>query len=109
MVALAPIDLLLLVLGTWRLSAMLSYESGPWHIFEKARETFDVEHDESTGYPIQWPDRLAANLFVCVWCLSIWVGLLLVIIYQVDPVVMRLVVAPFAISAGAIIVERFVR
>ena len=87
---------------------MLSYESGPWHVFEKMRELLGIEHDEN-GEPIQWPDTNRANLFVCVWCLSIWVGAFLVLIYQADPAVMRLAMAPFVISAGAIIVERLAR
>ena len=87
---------------------MLSYESGPWHIFEKFREMIGIKHDEN-GIPDQWPDKLIANLIACVWCLSIWIGACLVLIYQADPAVTRIVVAPFAISAGAILFERLVR
>lgn len=87
---------------------MLSYESGPWHIFEKFRETFGIEHDEN-GIPSQWPDKLLPNLITCVWCLSIWIGAFLLLNFQIYPAVMRIAVAPFAISAGAILFERLVR
>ena len=88
---------------------MVSYESGPWHIFEKFRERIGIKHDGNTGLPIQWPDKLIANLITCVWCLSIWIGAFLVLIYQADPAVTRVVVAPFVDSAGAILFERLVR
>ena len=78
---------LILALATWRFSAMLSYEEGPWQIFERIRARY------------QW------EIFECVWCLSIWVAVALWIIYNFWPGVV-IVLVPFALSAGAIIVEK---
>ncbi len=78
---------LILALATWRFSAVLSYEVGPWHIAEKLRL------------------RLKWEIFECVWCLSIWIAAVLWIIYNFWPGVM-IVLVPFALSAGAIIVEK---
>ncbi len=78
---------LVLALATWRFSAMLSYETGPRSIFEKLRS------------------RLGWEVFECVWCLSFWIAAGLWIVYNFWPGVV-IVLVPFALSAGAIIVEK---
>lgn len=55
---------------------MLVREYGPWGVFERLRERLGVEHsveDNATYY-----DR--KNAMTCVWCLSVWIGLVLVFV-----------------------------
>jgi len=99
------LDLAVLLLTTWRVSAMLSYEAGPWDLFLRLRATLGIEHDADgavTGFPM----RLLPRLFSCVWCLSIWVGAIFAVSYWLAPDICRWLALPFALSAGAIIVER---
>jgi hypothetical protein len=50
-----------------------------------------------------------AELFSCVWCLSLWFAIIVFVLYQYWPGETILVLSPFALSAGAIIVERVAR
>lgn len=64
-------DLLIRGLATWRVAHMLVHEIGPYGIFTKVRQFAGIEHD-SEGYPSVWSSR---NVLSCVWCTSVWVGL----------------------------------
>lgn len=59
---------LLLVCGltTWRISALYLYDAGPFDMFVKIRSVAGVyEPGEVRGM---------AQLFSCMWCMSVWVG-----------------------------------
>lgn len=83
-------------LATWRLSHMMLREEGPWRLFVHWRERWGVEHDEDFN-PVSWPD---GSVLACLWCFSVWVGAALAIL----PV---WVSVPFALSAFAIMVEKW--
>lgn len=70
------------------------YERGPWAILVKFRSWTGIEHYED-GNPMT-----RVGVLGCLWCTSVWVACVLM-------VVPLIVVAPFAISAGAILVERY--
>ena len=53
-----------------------------------------VRHD-TEGEPIAWPD---GSVFGCLWCLSCWVGLLVLFLPTI-------VLLPFALSCVAILIE----
>lgn len=63
---------LLVVLGlaTWRISIMLTAESGPYDIFGKIRDVFGLYYDE---YSNCQGGAVTAAL-CCVECTSIWVA-----------------------------------
>lgn len=89
------VQIVLLSLATWRVSYALVYEPGPWRLLTRLRELTGIKHDDTTGIPMAWPDD---NIFSCIWCVSIWVALVLWF--------MPLgVVTIFAISAGAILIN----
>lgn len=101
-----------LSLACWRLSALISYETGPFEIFLRFREWIGISHDE--GQPVEIHDtgggRLVfelAELVSCVWCLSLWIGLALVLLFLRDYEWWFLM--PFVLSAMAIIFERVMR
>jgi len=85
-------DFIILGLATWRISHMLVWEDGPFDLFEKTRNRFDE------GF---FFDRL----FACVWCLSVWVGAILVFSAIMDKIVTVYLMLPFALSAIAVILE----
>jgi len=107
MLVLTAEHLLILALATWRLSAMASYEVGPWRIFIRLRGLAGIQSTPD-GAPEAWPDTFLASLLTCVWCVSVWVGAAFLALYYLWPSTIWLA-APLAISAGAIIVERFAR
>ena len=107
------LDYVVIGLATWRLSALLSYENGPRDIIRRFRERIGIEHiipyqkeDEIT---INAEGGLFADLICCVWCLSVWFAIIIIVCYSLWPGEALLVCSPFAISAVAIIIERIVR
>lgn len=104
----SPLEFALLALATWRLSAMLSYERGPANVFVWLRLGLGIEAGED-GEPLSWDHtQLLPSLFVCVWCLSIWVAALWCLLWLIWPAGALAVAVPFALSAVAVIVERMV-
>lgn len=103
---LAPplVDLIILSLGIWRFSALLSYERGPSDMFAGLRARMGIGHDDD-GTPVSWPDTFLAGLFSCVWCLSVWIAILMAIVYWARPEIARGIMFPFALSAGAVLME----
>ncbi len=74
------LDLFVQGLALARLLRLLTEEEGPWGIFEKTRVAVGIskygEYDET---------RMLAGLFSCYWCLSIWVGTVVFIVYKFVP------------------------
>lgn len=64
------LSLLLMASATWRLTHMLMYEAGPWHVVERLRAATGVRHDDD-GSVLAVPD---GNVFECFLCLSVWVA-----------------------------------
>lgn len=98
------IVLIIAILATWRLSAMLSYETGPFNIFIWFRELFGIVHNDF-GEKVGVPELFFAELLDCVWCVSVWVGFVVAVALYFYPVLVWILL-PFALSAGAIIVEK---
>lgn len=101
-------DLIVYALALWRVSSLLQSENGPFDIFHKFRELVGIHHDDN-GDILEIEDRWLPRLMACVWCLSMFLALFYVpLIYFFHEIAFWLSV-PFALSAGAIIVERIVR
>jgi hypothetical protein len=102
------LDFIVLVLATWRVCALFSYERGPFNIFMRFRELIGFTHNKDYE-PIIFKENFVTSLFECVWCLSVWFAIIVVILYQLWPGETLLVCMPFAISAAVIVIERIVR
>lgn len=76
--------------ATWRLSAMLVTEAGPFEVFEALR-----------FYSAKLP--LVGDVLECVWCTSVWVSALLLIAAEYAPG--QYVIYVLAGSAGAIVIH----
>ena len=94
------LDFIVLALATWRISSLLVDEPGPFNMFIRLRELTGITHD-ADGIPLVIPDGLFSDLFSCVWCMSIWIGLFLTILFLCVPNFLYLA-TPFALSAVAI-------
>lgn len=104
----SPSNLLFFSLITWRLSALLVKERGLFAIFERLR-TWAGVYAESSADTINGQlvifeqpkaDSELGQLFLCVWCMSFWIGLLLAKGHVLDAL---------AYSAGAIVIESMVK
>ena len=88
---LAPaLDLLLAMLATWRLSFMLTQETGPWDMFTALRR---VAGESMLGHALQ-----------CFYCTSVWVAAPLAVL--VTPWSLRTPVTWLALSGGACLLHR---
>ena len=94
--------LIIACLLTWRLSSLLVSERGIADVFGKLRDAVGVGYDEKST-PIA--SNELAELFLCVWCMSLWIGWGVALLFgQTNWFLMG-----FVYSAGALIVERLVR
>lgn len=76
-------DFVLLALATWRISNMLVKEDGPSHVFERLRYRLGIRRDQDNPDVTyaKDPDSFFATLFLCPWCLSVWIAGLFVGVY----------------------------
>lgn len=100
------IEFVVLGLATWRLSSLVATpdDDGPWEMFLRFRKAVGVEYDEQTG--MYYGKNEFSRGIMCVWCVSVWIGVVLGFFYWLlgDAVVWCSL--PFALSGAAIVVER---
>lgn len=97
-------NLLIYILAVWRIANMFVNEAGPGNILLKLRELIGIRHDDE-GRAVEIPDNFMAQLFSCVWCFSIWVGLFVATFWLISPEWSLKFVIPFALSGGAVCIE----
>jgi hypothetical protein len=95
-------DIIILILTTWRLTSLLTSEDGPFGIFERLRKLAGVRYD---GDGLPFATNEVAKAFTCPWCLSVWVGAALAIAHYLLPTVAFWLALPFALSAGVIVIQ----
>ena len=102
------LDIVVLMLATWRLSSLLvdPEDDGPWEMFGKLRHLVGVRHDQASG--LFFGRNVVAQAFMCVFCMSVWIGIAIAILYTSFPSIMVMASLPFALSAGAIVLERII-
>lgn len=96
--------LLVMGLAAWRVTSLFVRESGPLDIFCRIREFSGITHDEH-GHVLMIPDRALAQLFSCMWCCSVWVGLFWLVFWMLSPEISILTAIPFALSAFTILID----
>jgi len=75
-------------LTSFTLTFFLRYMNGPWDIFEHIRRwiKLSVPVISASGQIVTWkeddePDTLLPKIFVCFWCLTTWVTLIVTAVY----------------------------
>lgn len=100
-----PVDFLILMLATWRLTSLIVKEDGPWNMLARMRSLIGVRFNErSQPYGI----NIIAEAATCLWCASIWVGVAFSLGYLTFPKPTLLVGFPLALSAAALVLQRLV-
>lgn len=98
-------EVIIIGLAAWRISALLSYERGPFDVFLRFRELLGFEHNEN-GEPTSWPGRTLPRIISCPWCLGLWVTPAIWAVWEyIDPVIIVVVAA----AAVLVAVEKWVR
>lgn len=82
------------ILATWRLTSLIVNEDGPFKVFARLHNWANI-----------YSPNFLAGLLDCVWCTSVWVGTGVAVIV-LSPV--WFVLWPFALSAGAILLDEVV-
>lgn len=110
MILVNMINFIKLSLAVFRISLLLVTERGPFAIFERVREKFEVfEFEMPNGEIAKNSENELGKLFSCVWCMSIWVGVIVLAISKVKQIkkVREFVVDALSLSALAIIYKSF--
>jgi len=100
--------LLVFILATWRISSLITSEDGPFLCFRHLREMVGIRHDDQ-GKVMEIPETFFGELLTCVWCSSMWLATAWVLFWLALPQTSFFCALPFAISTGAIIVNRFLQ
>lgn len=103
-------ELIILGLATWRLTSLLIYEEGPYYVFVHFRYLLGINGpvlNFKADTP-QWRIELA-KLFLCLWCLSISIGLFLGYLGYFWDRVGILIALPLALSAITVLYDKIVR
>lgn len=96
-------DFLILALATWRITALLHFEDGPYLLLARLRRRAGVYYDENNE---RQADNELAKAFNCPSCLSMWVAAFVGLAYWLTSAAVWLCL-PLALSAVAIIVETY--
>lgn len=91
-----------MALATFRISHLVADEDGPWGLFEWIRGKIGVRRDEK-GEPYG-TNNFAVGL-VCQWCNSIWIGVVLMLLYIYTKQITVWVCFPLALSAVALTIS----
>lgn len=97
-------DYSILALATWRITALLHFEDGPYLILARLRRRVGVYYDEKNER--QGDDELA-KAFNCPACLSVWVGGAVTLVYRLKKSIATWLALPLALSTIAIIIEAY--
>lgn len=87
---------------------MLTNEPGPFDIILHIRRKAGIAHNEDK-IPEIFPPKFLPELFSCVYCMSIWVGLFYSLAWIFLPDLPKyLLTLPFALSGGAVLIDSLI-
>ena len=90
-----------LSLAAWRLASLVANEDGPWYIFKRLRQRAE---DWCKTYKFCRELGLY-ELFACEWCNSIWIGVILTLLYLWIGETILYIALPLALSTVVIILK----
>lgn len=100
------LDLVVLALAVWRLGSLVTYERGPWHVFQAVREYLGGIAHDGNGHPAANPATFWGELLSCQMCCTLWLGVLWALAYWLLGVAAIWIALPFALSAAALWVKK---
>lgn len=103
------LPLVILALAVWRLGSLVTYERGPWHVFQWLRERLGKIIHDANGHPSVSPATFWGELLSCQYCCTIWLGVLWALAYGLLGAAAVWIALPFALSAAALWINKQVR
>lgn len=97
-------QIILTVLATYRISRMVAEEDGPYSVIDTLRSHTGVTRTEF-GFHVKYDNELG-KMISCPLCLSVWVGLVLVVGLKLLPGPTRFIVAVLGVSGGSVALSR---
>lgn len=97
-------NILIIGVAVWRLSYLLVEEEGPLGILSKFRTLIGVRYTTNLIHSEPYGTNVIAELFTCVFCLSLWIGAAAASL-SVYSSVFEYITNAFAISAVAIFIN----
>jgi len=80
------IEFAIMALATWRVAFLLVYEGGPFGAIRHVRQWLGIDH-ASDGQPIPYEGGGFGGLFACIWCMSFWQAIMVLVIWVYAPYV----------------------
>lgn len=99
-------DVIVAALATWRIAHMLLYENGPFKVLRRLRVMLGVMYYDDDS------DNIASSKYeitTCIWCLSVWVGAAVGVLWLLAPVWAFWIALPHALSACAVVLDKLTR
>jgi len=108
--------IILTILASWRLTNLLVNEPGPFNLSYYFRKLIGTAELNGELPPNKEP--FVASLFGCLYCTSVWSGIIFTVL--LGPLILSsefnretksylILILPFAISAGTIMVAKFLK
>lgn len=97
-------DFLILALAAFRISSLVAGEEGPYGLFDWLRSLIGVKRDDAGK---TYGTNSFATGLTCLWCNSIWIGLIITVAYAWRNDITVLASYPFAFSSVGMIVARW--
>lgn len=91
-------------LAVWRVSSLLVREQGPKNVFRNLREHYGIVYDDDGEVLATPDDGSIGDALSCLWCTSLWVAPLVLVLEKVAPIANNLLAA----STGAVLIEDFI-
>ena len=97
------INFIILILATFRLSHLIANEDGPYEILDKVRHFIGVRIDQ---YGRQFGNNNLSIGLICPLCNSVWIGIILIILFYTMPDLSILLMLPFSLSGFVLLIDR---
>ena len=104
-------ELIILILAAFRLSALLTFDRGPFDIFVKIRELSGIKYIETEKdvQPIVIiPDRFFAGLLSCFGCISTWVAMFVWLLWFSNWYIIDAGLLVLAIAGGLYLIHKVI-
>ena len=93
-------DILLIGLATWRAANLVTSESGPANVFGLCRGLFIDPAKKDV-------DGTLSELLSCPYCVSIWIGAILLVFHALEPLCASVVILPLAVGGIAAALQQW--
>lgn len=102
-------DFVILALAAYRIAKLLTdpSEAGPFDLLHWVRHKVGVKHDQ---YSIPYGETELGKIFSCIYCMSVWVGVVISIIYPLRSLwVTRVIGWPFGIAGVVVLIKELTK